>query len=214
MKKIYIIILICVFLLVGATLIFTIITEKLQKTIVDSDMAKQVGKKGEISKCDNMKFEFSNKTAWEENDSLRKDCYIEVAIINDDWTICERLSFGRNRDSCYKTLALEMNKIDICNVIIDGKIKIQCKKDLENNNVISCQTDEDCIIDLTRDPDNPCCWACGYEIINKEMQMKRLKECPLGSNQSCQRQCKAYPRNWVHSKCNNGKCEIYYERPE
>ena len=84
---------------------------------------------------------------------------------------------------------------------------------LENSNTISCQSGEECIIDITRDPENPCCWGCGYEIINKAMQMERLKECPLGSSPVCKKVCKAYPRDWVHSRCNLGKCEIFYKKP-
>ena len=82
----------------------------------------------------------------------------------------------------------------------------------EKSNRLFCQKDEDCFVSETRDHD--CCWRCGYEALNKEAHLAKQEKCPPGAKRICKIRCKAYPRNWVHAKCKNNKCEVYYKRPE
>ncbi len=79
-----------------------------------------------------------------------------------------------------------------------------------------CTVDNDCITAPNFDPESPCCWDCGYEALNKDnfkiREEKRV--CITGTNPVCLKKCKGYPNNWVHARCNNFKCEVYFSRPE
>jgi hypothetical protein len=82
----------------------------------------------------------------------------------------------------------------------------------------SCRQDSDCVVSPIYGTEEPCCWNCGWEALNKEIyktkQDSRIKTCPLGSDQKCSKMCKGYVESWMHAKCDNKKCEVYLKRPK
>lgn len=71
-----------------------------------------------VSVCDNLKM-----------DSLKYDCYSNVAVVGEDYTLCAKIGTGAifYMNNCYKLVAVKLKDRTICNNIPSSFYKNQCE---------------------------------------------------------------------------------------
>jgi len=79
------------------------------------------------------------------------------------------------------------------------------------NGQLFCQTDSDCIVVSSRNKKNPCCWNCGYEVLNKDASEQRIlwedKNCTDRNTSGCMI-CKAQGKYLFRAMCKNQSCQL------
>lgn len=76
----------------------------------------------------------------------------------------------------------------------------------------TCNSDEECVFIAKPDPENPCCFICGEEVVNKQAEKERetwQEENCQGSDVSpCPRYRCAVPEKLPVAQCINNQCVI------